>query len=141
MNTDDKFPTDVPRSEVEEARATAYQDAKESFIAAFSSLSYRAHQNSVNHGFWAVDNPDGVIHKLSRIALMHEELSECVHGLRKDLKDDHLPNRSMEVVELADTIIRIMDYANAYELPLAEVILQKMAYNEKRPFMHGDNKA
>ena len=34
--------------------------------------------------------------------------------MRKDLKDDHLPERSMEEVELADTVIRIMDYAGRW---------------------------
>jgi NTP pyrophosphatase (non-canonical NTP hydrolase) len=72
---------------------------------------------------------------------MHSELSECLEGVRKDLPDDHLPNRSMEVAELADVLIRAFDYAGAYNLPLGEVILEKMKYNEGRPFMHGDKKA
>jgi hypothetical protein len=37
---------------------------------------------------------------------MHSELSECLEGVRKNLPDDHLPNRSMEVAELADVFAR-----------------------------------
>lgn len=43
-------------------------------------------------------------------ALMHSELSECLEGIRKDLWDNHIPERASEEVELADFIIRLMDY-------------------------------
>ena len=42
--------------------------------------------------------------------LMHSEVSEGVEGLRKNLMDDHLPSYPMVACELADTIIRILDY-------------------------------
>lgn len=45
--------------------------------------------------------------------LMVSELSECMEGERKDLMDDHLPHRKMAEVELADTVIRIMDYSGS----------------------------
>ncbi len=120
------------------------------FIQGFQSLSEAAHKNSRSKGFWDTieslkDHPRWaeieVIWKLSRIALFHSEASEACEGIRKGLPDDHLPHRSMEVAELADIIIRIMDYAGAYNLPMAEVILEKMEYNASRPFMHGDKKA
>ena len=45
--------------------------------------------------------------------LMVSEVSEAMEGERKNLMDDHLPHRRMAEVELADTVIRIMDYAGA----------------------------
>ena len=120
------------------------------FCASIQELSRIAHANSRAKGFWSLieelkSHPRfveiEVIWKLSRIALFHAEASECLEGIRKELPDDHLPNRSMEVAELADIVIRILDFAGAYKLPLPEVILEKMAYNSTRPFMHGDKKA
>lgn len=42
--------------------------------------------------------------------LIVSELSEAMEGARKDLMDDHLPHRTMEEVEIADTLIRCLDY-------------------------------
>ncbi len=112
------------------------------FRRSFTELANEANKNSAAHGFWKpAARTDTVLFKLSRIALMHSELSECLEGIRKKLPDDHLPHRSMEVCELADTVIRILDYAGGYGLPLADVILEKMAYNAKRPHLHGDKLA
>lgn len=44
------------------------------------------------------------------ITLIHSEISEATEGLRKRLKDDKLPKYPMYIVELADTIIRCLDY-------------------------------
>lgn len=125
-------------------------DLAEDFTRSLTMLSRLAHDNSRGKGFWSLieelkSHPRftelEVIWKLSRVALMHSEASEALEGIRKDLPDDHLPNRSMEVAELADIVIRILDYAGAYQLPLATVILEKMSYNAGRPFMHGDKRA
>ena len=66
------------------------------------------------------------------IALMHSELSETLEAVRKNAMDDKLPHRRGEEVELADCIIRIMDYAGAYGLDLDGAIKEKMEYNAKR---------
>lgn len=66
------------------------------------------------------------------IALCHSELSEALEGARKDLMDDHLTNRKMLEVELADCIIRIMDIAGLYDLDIAGAIAAKHDYNFSR---------
>lgn len=92
------------------------------------------HGNAVAAG-WHTDLVTGIPkerNKLELIALMHSELSEALEGIRKDLMDDKLPHRKMEEVELADTVIRIMDYCGLYELDLAGAIMEKLAYNRQR---------
>lgn len=44
------------------------------------------------------------------LMLMVSELSEAMEGARKDLMDDHLPERKMEEVEIADCMVRLLDY-------------------------------
>lgn len=66
------------------------------------------------------------------IALMHSELSEMMEGERKNLMDDHLPNRRMAEVELADLIIRALDYAGGFGYDLGGAFEDKMAYNAQR---------
>ena len=66
------------------------------------------------------------------LCLIHSEVSEAMEGMRKDLMDDHLPKRKMEEVELADAIIRILDYAGGFGLDIAGAIEEKLEYNKNR---------
>ena len=128
---------------------TVTPNLAQDFIAAFNTLADVAHVNSRSKGFWNVaahheEEPNEetskqleIVWKLSRIALIQSEASEAVEGIRKGLRDDHLPQYSMEATELADVVIRILDYAGAYNLPLGEIIVEKMNYNSSRPYMHG----
>lgn len=49
--------------------------------------------------------------------LMASELAEAMEGARKDLMDEHLPEFTSEEVEIADTVIRAMDYLAGRNLP------------------------
>lgn len=102
------------------------------FVSSFRAIQDRAYENSKSKGFW--DKPRN---KGEAFMLMVSELVEGFEGVRKDLMDDHLPARKMEEVELADAVIRIMDYAAGFNLDVAGAVLEKMEYNKQRPFMHG----
>lgn len=67
-----------------------------------------------------------------KIALCHSELSEALEGDRKGLMDDHLPNRRMAEVELADALIRIFDLAGREGFDLEGAYHEKMLYNAHR---------
>ena len=66
------------------------------------------------------------------IALIHSEISEAMEGERKGLMDDHLPNRPMAEVEMADAIIRIMDYCGRWGYDIGGAIIDKIEYNRNR---------
>lgn len=77
----------------------------------------------------------------TRIALIHSEASEALEGHRKRLMDDHLPNRPMAEVELADVIIRVCDLAGAEGYDLGGAIVEKLAYNQQRADHKRENRA
>lgn len=66
------------------------------------------------------------------LALIHSEVSEALEGERKNSMDDHLPHRRMAEVELADAIIRILDYAEGFGYDLQGAFEEKMYYNATR---------
>lgn len=92
-------------------------------------------QSHAAHSKWWHDIETG--ERLNRnkgelLALIHSEISECLEGVRKGLQDDKLPHRRMEEVELADTLIRIFDYAGGFNLDLEGAYREKMAFNAQR---------
>lgn len=75
------------------------------------------------------------------IALIHSELSEALEGLRKGLKDDHLTDRPMVEVEMADVFIRTLDFAAEHDLNLGDAVIAKDKYNHDRADHKPENRA
>lgn len=66
------------------------------------------------------------------LCLMHSEISEAMEGERKGLMDDKLPHRPMPEVELANAVIRIMDYCGRFGYDIGGAIIEKMEFNAHR---------
>ena len=111
---------------------TAKHDA---FVLAFNEVAQEVHQTAIDKGWW-----EGPRNEAELIALIHSELSEGLEAVRKGLRSDHIPEYLGIEEELADVIIRLMDYANAFGYRVAEAVVDKMRYNEGREYRHGNKK-
>ena len=72
------------------------------------------------------------------MALIHAEISEALEALRdNNPTSSKILDFSSVEEELADAVIRIMDYAFGKDLDVAGAIVAKIEYNSDREFMHG----
>ena len=124
-----------------ETCADSYRYPPDTNEKIINDLAKDAHQNSVEHGFWQ-DTADE--HKMAEsVALIHSEASELLEAVRKlphDAPSEHCPEISAQEEELADLVLRVMDYSVGFNFDLGKAILAKMQYNKNRPYKHGGKK-
>lgn len=112
------------------------------FLNGWDYIQKKCHELSKKNGFWPpMEEIAKPYEKLAKLALIQSEISECLEAARsnEEVMDKHLVDMPAEAVELADAVIRIMDYAEAYDLPVADAILDKHEFNSSRPYKHGKN--
>ena len=122
--------TDLPESKKEILKEAIEHSSLNQFVKL-------VHQNAVEHGFWDKERNFGEV-----IALMHSELSEALEEYRNNKPAHYYIDEKPEGVafELADVVIRVMDYFGYMGWNLEETIEKKHNYNCTRPYKHGGKK-
>ena len=93
------------------------------------------HQNAVEHGWWDEERSFGDI-----VALCHSELSEALEEYRSGRQMVYMGEAGKPegiAVELADCMIRILDYLAHEDIDVESVMAMKHEYNTTRPYRHG----
>ena len=111
--------------------ADAQQVLGPTLTAALETQATLISQFMQAQGFWESDNTG------EKLALIHSKLFETLEADRKNLDAEHIPGFTGVEEELADAIIRILDFAGHHQLRLGEALSAKIAYNLTRPFKHG----
>ena len=94
------------------------------------------HRVAVEHGWW-VNAPSFP----EVIALCHSELSEALEEYRKgkDAREVYNEDGAPHGIafELADVILRILDYCGHEGIDIERCLEEKNNYNRNRPYRHG----
>lgn len=127
-----------------------------------TTMMQEAHRIAVDKGWWP--KPPAPSRNIPEaLALIHSEISEALEEYRKTpelatlnltteaplreyVDDGRVIRETLRKpegfgVELADVAIRVFDLAQKLNIPLADLIWQKMLYNDQRQWRHEGKRA
>lgn len=152
---------EVPQVSAATAGYISPAAVKELLEGRLGQLAHQIHGNSVRHGWWETKPGQPPRTFGDVIALAHSELSEALEEFRKGkglnevywvlkgadgnpMLATHDDMSGVEgwkpegvPIEIADTIIRLLDDCAEYGIDIDRAVRIKMAYNETRPYRHG----
>lgn len=108
--------------------------ALSNFVEAWDIMANANHGIATAKGFWDQRRNEG--EALMRIV---EEIAEGSQWLRQGhaQPSDHIPDYLGIEEELADAVIRIMDFGEGMGYRVADAVIAKMKFNLTRPYKHG----
>lgn len=86
---------------------------------------------------WLTETPRNPAEQLMLIVTELAEACEAFRVGNPPCERPGMEQYSHAAEELADVVIRCLQMAGEHNIPLANVILAKMAFNETRPAKHG----
>lgn len=119
-------------------------------MLSLNDLAKTIHETALEKGFWSKVYDSRFLGKrkptpkkdidfmLSKLALVHSEVSEVLEAMRKQQGDEKI------VEEIADVLIRLLDFYHGAKLcgwvesSLDDIVQKKMDKNKERPKMHGN---
>ena len=112
-----------------------------SYLNDMDDLAHTLHAHAKRQGFYEpydnMNEADHVVFYLKQLAMVHSEVTEVLEAIRKDKGDEEV------VVELADCIIRILDFwaflneTGYTKRSLSNALNKKVEANKKREWRHG----
>ena len=104
---------------------------------ALDTLSTDIHAINVEKGFYENPERQTVSHRMMLVVTELAEVTEADRLGTNDKPSDKIPLFTNEEEEVADAIIRLLDFAAYRKLRIGPATMAKIAYNRTRPYKHG----
>lgn len=115
------------------------------FVRAFNDLAADISDISESKGFWDPTGIGDLGMIPTKLALVNTEVAEALEVHRNSYDDTEEDiSTGMTAMqeddfteEIADGLIRYLDMAGYYDLPIGQAVVAKIEKNRSRPYLHG----